>query len=338
MTKPTIRFSALDRIAACPASYLESQGKPSSGSDDSALGSARHEAMSEVARIQDPSLVNYAALAAKWQVDADKIREPVVGCGYVPPQSALTEHPVKMEYETFDVVGTADLIVQDTNLVVDYKFTESRTDAATITERLQVPGYAAAAWGMALVVPPVKAAIFNPLMGGEDGWSWAEIDPVAVRNTIREVGEAALAQEALPVERRQYRFGDWCRYCPGATTCPILLERMKQVPAILGQQGSMTRESLPAYVQLAKAMEKKLESFIDSVKLEVRTNGEIKSDAGRLYVTTSSRPTTPSAKKVLDFLREKYPEAAADVERWMSSLAPVEIETMRFTANKEALL
>lgn len=120
--KPSLRPSSLDRLAACPASYHESLGKPSVGSDESALGSARHEAMAELQRTQDTAKIDYALIAAKWHVEADDVRKPIVSCGYVPPPSALAEHPVTMEFDNFTVDGTADLIVPSDNLVITYIF------------------------------------------------------------------------------------------------------------------------------------------------------------------------------------------------------------------------
>lgn len=336
--KPSLRPSSLDRLAACPASYHESLGKPSVGSDESALGSARHEAMAELQRTQDTAKIDYALIAAKWHVEADDVRKPIVSCGYVPPPSALAEHPVTMEFDNFTVDGTADLIVPSDNLVIDYKFTESRMDAATISERLQVPAYGAAAFSMGIVVTPIRVAVFNPLIGNENGWSWAEINPTAVRRTVEEVGNTALAQADLPVERRQYRPGDWCRYCPGEGTCAVNQDRVRALPAVVSGSEIVDRRKIADVYPQIQAMQKKLEQFKDAVKNDILANGAIESDAGRLYVSTFERPTTPSAKKVLEFLRGAYPEAAADVERWMGSLAPVEVEQIKFSPKKEVIL
>ena len=62
-------------------------GRPS-GPTSRLFGSARHEAMAELQRTQDAAKIDYALIAAKWHVEADDVRKPIVSCGYVPPPSA----------------------------------------------------------------------------------------------------------------------------------------------------------------------------------------------------------------------------------------------------------
>lgn len=333
-----VRFSALDRMAVCPSTLVESEGKPNLGNDNSALGTAVHAAFAQLVTLRDPAKIHYDSIARVNAVSADDIREIVVDSGYVPPEGSEAEVKTRLVLGDFlpHVEGTADLVIATDCSVTDFKVSQLRDDAPDIGERLQVLGYAAS---IALERNwfGTQARIFNPLMGNPRGFSKLDVDPDKILDEVRTVVLRAMEQYERPVGKREYRPGVACTFCPGRSTCPAANAALTAiVPVIQPGAEIIAKKDIPAALLALRDIKKRIEAFEDAVGLLLETEGRIVSDG--LVAERRSRFVRPSRsfKKAMEKLREDGKgEIADELEHHFDGFAKIE-QFYRFVgASKE---
>lgn len=333
-----IRFSALDRLAMCPSSLMESKGVESENSEASALGSARHEAMLELLRLQDPDAIDFDDIAARHGVASADVSGPIISCGYIPPAGAAGEMPVAIKIsDEIMVGGTADLVILGTDpVVVDYKFSELRGDADDISNRWQVKGYAAAV-GLASGYEDITAAIFNPLLGVDRGWSTERINVKQTIERIKEIVTTALDQYDTAAERRQYRQTTHCGFCPGSTTCPVLKKhRVTALQMINSNLPDVPREKFPWLYMSLRDMKKRIEAAMDMLKNDVRSaNGDAIGDGMILGVRERGAGNGCTVDTLMSQLKSINYEAWSELTKWEAGLPKKTTQYVSLTKTKE---
>lgn len=331
MSRPDkVRFSKLDALAYCPSSLVQSEGQPNVGSDASAEGTAVHAAFAQLGKVRDPCAVDYAAIGRTHAVEADYIREVVIDSRYVPPEGSESEVHVVLELGNGlpSVEGTADLIVPSECAVLDFKVTQLRGDAPDVGERLQVLGYGAAvALGRGWF--SVSAQVFNPLMGYPRGIQKLDVDPSKILAEIRFIVRRAMEQYDKPADKREYRTGPACSFCPGRSTCPAANAALTALSPVLNADVLVLppREQLAPACFAVRDMKKRIEAFEDAVNalLDAEPGREIV--ANGLVLARRSKMVKPSKSfpKAMEQLRERgMGEVAAEIEAYFDSLPKIE--------------
>lgn len=312
----TPRPSSLDRVAACRASYAESIGKPSLGSEDTANGNVLHEAVANwINVLEEPTRATVEALIAKHKATVDP--DDVIEAATWAYQWLTKTYPgflfsaeVDLGIGTSDVVGKLygdDPLADPIEVViVDWKSAAKegeRTDA-----RLQLLDYASAAWA-ALKPNRVHCAVAYPNLKRADPIILDASQLEAIGSAIYELRREAVKQVDLPVDRRSYRAGVHCGYCPGKDTCPAFATMTKQVGAVLTNLHSpitLDAQDLP----LAFAWKKKIEDALEDLKavalraLQSTPGGAIKGDMGTLSLVSKRNPPRYTFNDAVTWMRE----------------------------------
>lgn len=311
-----VSFSALDRIALCSASLTAAEEKPNIGSEESRRGTAVDRAYALVA---GGGLVDWQLLANEHGIPdrAEEIREIVEGCPFPYSGSNVAwQVVVRYPYETFSVVGTADCVIDhgDTGEVWDIKTSELRGDTPTVTERLQVPGYALAlarerGWTM------VRAGIFAPLMP-RSPTSYVDLgkdDLAEIERVISRVIHGALEERG----RNNYVPGTACSFCPASATCPGLVREAKSLVVLGGESFDLPvpREAAPRLWAFRALVTRRVEHVEKWIKGLLESGPIQGADGAVLEYRDKRAPKTLSGKWCLEWLRARgYAELADQLE------------------------
>ena len=307
MNKITLSFSALDRLAACPASYYEAMGKPSLSSEHSVRG----QIVDECYREEEPDV---EAICAAFNAPelADDVRRILQGAPWpFDKKKTQWQVPLTLVLRNCTVVGTVDALITETYGVWDVKVTELRGNAPPVDQRLQIKGYAAAAiqqfhW------PHATAVVFYPLADAEHRTSWMIVDEV--RSTCEAI--AHIADEIINTreDRRRYSPGDACTFCPASDgSCKALSKGLSL--GIIDTAGlPANREQYPALWKIRGVVKNKIEAWEKLVKLDLEHNGRAvnSQDGSSLELRQRWKKQSISAAFALDWLTEHGHAELAD--------------------------
>jgi len=303
-----IRFSALDRIAVCTASWYESKGKPSIGSEAANFGTAGHriyEVMTPLKRFL--TLDECRTIAAFHGVGerAKELHDAIKNHGLIP--QGLTEHSIEMAWDDAAIPmlkGTLDNA--HNGKVRDFKFSQLRGNMPLVGDRIQVPGYS---WIYAILadLQEIEAEIVNPLMGpAPKGVSTCHYNREEIEDGVQMLQDlcwSAARQERLPRDKRSYTPSEHCVFCPGRITCPAVKAQLQAVATIDSAELSIDIERLPALVQFAKDLTKRAAAVVDFAKATVKLTGDITGPDGlSLVMTKMMRKPSVSAKALYEWL------------------------------------
>ena len=348
MTNDYIRFSSLDRIAVCSASWAESKGLPSVGSEAANFGTAGHkiyETMTGIKRFL--SLDECIKIAAQFGVGArgKELHDAIKEHGHLP--TGRTEVPVAITWDSPDIPsikGTLDNVVDDDVMpvITDFKFQQARGHAAKVGERIQVPSYAQ---GYALEhgSKNVKAVVRNPLMGlTPKGVSERIYDKVEIAEGIeflRELAMGAAHQGRLKQDKRSYTPSEHCGFCPARSTCPAIRTQLQAVATVSEQELSLNIEQLPALVQYAKDLGKRAKAVEDFAKATLKMTGDIVGTNGlSLVLTKTMRAPSVSAKAIMEWMDANgHSDVLLSLKAELEDRPKVEIPTMRVKKTKKEI-
>lgn len=307
----TPRPSSLDRVAACPASYAESIGMPSVGSDDTANGNAMHLLIADNI---DRELVTIEQVKAQLEVskadcDPDEMLEAVNwaikfarSLGY----HLSAEEP--LGHGTADLLGTTmdDTFTVYSAIVIDWK--SSRMEGADTRDRLQLLDYATAA-AERFGLSHVGAGVAYPFLKKHDIITLNLDEIREYSRMIEELRSRAEKQVEMPVERRDYRIGEWCGYCPGRPKCPVIAQENAKVASMISMTGSkvtLTPEQLPMAWQWKQRVDEVLESLKACAKiaLEAAPDHRIEGECGTLVLASRANPVRLSFDDAKKWLTE----------------------------------
>lgn len=290
----TPRPSSLDRVAACPGSYAESIGKPSLGSDDTANGNALHWIIAQAIYNASPpskELVEAGIIAHSADCDADEMLEAATWAvqyarsfdGY----AAVAEEPVGHGTVDLELTRLDDTWTVEDAIVIDWK--GARKEGERTEDRLQLLDYATATasrYGLGTV----RVGVAYPFLKKVDLITLNREQIIEYADAIEDIRIRAMEMVDKPVDRRDYRAGDWCKYCPGKATCPALRAQVAEVAALIGAstQLTLTPEQLPAVWQWKTRIENVIKDLKDVAMrtLESTEGGKIESDVGTLSIQT----------------------------------------------------
>jgi len=328
------RFSDLDRIAACPASHVESKGRPSVGSEAARFGTAGHAVYEALARGEE---IDYATICAAHGVGdrSDELRTIITEAVFHPYGEA--EVPVTLAVDDKPdspiIEGTVDLVVPDDCAVIDYKFGR---DMIPVDQRLQVPAYA---WAVAVERgwDGVTAQVFHPRLKAK-GWSTARYTGQDIEDGIEQLRTLTLSarhQMDEPIERRSYSPGDHCVFCPGRVTCPAIRTELMALASLDKPQLPVERDRVPHLVAFAKQLEKRAKAVIELARADVQTLGDIHGDGLSLVGTIQMRTPSLSAKSILEWLEQHgHGEVAASCQADLKDRPKIETFVMRVKQQK----
>ena len=335
--KEYIRFSALDRIAVCPASWIESRDKPSVGSEAARFGTAGHEVYEAKALGLTPDIQSIAVRHGVGE-RAEELVEIIRKADFTPIGEPEVAVAIEFGESTPAIKGTADLVQVDHRTVVDYKFSQLRGNMPKVDERVQVPGYSwAGAAGRGWNA--VTAQVFNPLMAGK-GWSSREYNSEEIEagiGLLKNLAESAEAQANLPIDKRDYSPSEHCGFCPGRTSCPAIKVQLQAVATIGKTELSVDVENLPALVQFAKDLTRRAEAVIKHAKSTLELTGNIVGPDGlSLVLTRQMRRPSVSAKAVMEWLeRHGHADLLLELKAELEDRPKIEVAVMNVKKAKE---
>ena len=327
----TPRPSSLDRVAACPASYAESLGKPSLGNDDTAAGNALHWIIAQAiynAHAPTKELVEAGIAAHSADCDVAEMLEAATWAytyahsfdGY----AAVAEEPVG--HGTVDLIATKldDTWTVEDAVIVDWK--GARKEGERTEERLQLLDYATAAasqYGLG----SIRVAVAYPFLKKADLITLNREQIIEYADAIEDIRIRAMEMVEKPVERRDYRAGAWCGYCPGKQTCPALRAQVAEVSAIIGAstQLTLTTEQLPVVWQWKARMEKVIEDLksIAMRSLESIEGHRIESEHGTLVLASRANPVRLTFDDAANWMRDHgLGEHVAQMEKDIAAAKP----------------
>jgi len=333
-TSQFIRISSLDRLAACSASWAESKGKPSVGSEAASFGSAGHKVYEKMAKREH---VDYPTICAFYGVGtrAKELQQLIERAEFFPAGDA--EVAVEYHFGSGDehdpnipfLSGHIDLV--QPNVVVDYKFSQLRGNMDSVDERVQVPAYA---WVAAkrYAWDEVTAQTFNPFMGPK-GWSSVTYNKAQIDEgleMVQELAEIAAYNDMVEPAKRNYTPGSHCGYCPGRITCPAIKAQLQAVACLDRDNLPTTREALPALVAFAKDLEKRAATVIEYARENVKTSGDIIGDDMSLVGSVQMRTPSLSAAAILEWLEtHNYAALVNDINAELGNRPKIETFVMR---------
>src|SRR4030095_7686181 len=196
------------------------------------------------------------------------------------------ETPIETRLGDVIVKGTADLVTFDpedgTPEVVDLK--TSNVDYASEEQLLQVEVYTVGAAQQAGATHGIATLCY--VRAGNEGWSSIEVDLGEAEARLEAIARRALHQTELPVNDREYRVGEGCRFCPARVACPAYRADLRAFAAMIEAPGwEITRENVVAIheraglvAKIAEAAKKGVQAFVEA------QGGEVEVDGLRLYL------------------------------------------------------
>lgn len=290
-----LRPSTLPRLAKCRASGITSEGCISSSSDATELGRALHElaaiakqhgvehAMQQIPAVALSYAVSEEAISGIWgRVESDDF--------WIQPSSNV-EIPVDLTVLGIERKGTVDFyeIGPDAVEVVDHKTGDP--EYVDFSDFWQLDAYA-----VALALKHKKRRARCSLWYwqlGTEGWAEGDFfDAVERRVQIEDLVQDALAQIALEEEKRSYRTGDHCTFCPGRIRCPAFQMNLSAFLAVERYEPpTLTVDNAALIYQRAGQVEKLAKAAKDAVKELIRQAGPIlDGEQHQLELRTVSMP------------------------------------------------
>lgn len=298
----TPRPSSLDRVAMCRASYAESLGVPSMGDDDAASGNVLHQAIASRITFQKPlTREDVEAIIATHKASVD-VEDVLVAVDWAYDWLTKT-YPGFLFSAEFDVGGgTSDVVgklygddpVGDPIEVVIVDWKSAAKEGERTDARLQIMDYAVAAW-RTFGVERVRAAVAYPNLKRADPIVLDAAQLAALETELVQLRFEALEQASLTPDRRSYRAGPHCGYCPGKATCPAFAAMTRTVASTMASMGAgvtLNAEDLPA----AFAWKKRIEDALEDLKavalrtLQATPGASIRGEFGTLSLTSKRNP------------------------------------------------
>ncbi len=329
-----LRPSFLDTVAHCPASASLSAGIPSISGEAAAVGSAIHAAIArqvhagildsenvanQEGAVRGVELEKEDAEAVEW---ASKwVQENLNGMVY--PEASVGPGTVDILEICY-----ADGFEVSAARIIDWK--SDRKGDITSDERMQQLAYVVAVADK-YEAPVVYAAIgyvHQKKMGEWTKFGLTEIKQA--RQMVNAVKDEAIRQASLPVPARQYRDGDWCRYCPGASKCPALEVRRNQVAGLLsaisaGAVTTIDAEAIPKAYAAVSRISEAVDDFKSIVKrtLEGVDGNIIEDETGKVRLDSRMQYPSPKYSAAIDWLKANgHAEDADRMDREITSALP----------------
>ncbi len=317
-TYARVRSGALARIEVCPASYAESLDQLDPSGEPAGFGSAYHDAMAEAASV-GRAQVDVRAHAIRHGADPTDLLRLWARADY-DPHGGEAELPTEIiDHEGKLVIrGRLDIVDADPNEpgtydLTDYKTTRRIDEDPEPWEDPQTQSYTVGFFEARPEAQKVRTWKFYARRGS-NGWSACyEItrDAMpAVRENLLRIARTAVAQAALPLEKRRFQMSHHCDYCPGRVTCPAirhettsLLSALELAPRIKadGQKGKRTDTVLSIEIdydnvvrlhELRKLLEKGAKELSEHIKQFVAAFGPMEVEPGKFLAVL------PASKRV----------------------------------------
>lgn len=307
-TPAWMRPSSLPRLAKCPASGVESEGHVSAASDATALGTAWHEvAAIALAKGREAAAMALYGVATRHGVDGEPLGDWLSRMRWTPPPTARVylEHPVAIRLAGVELHGTADVVLDDADAdcveVADWK--SGDPEYAEPSQWWQLEAYAVAAARM-FGRKRARASLCYVRLG-DDGWSHLDVDPDEAEPRLAAVVGDALEQVGIAQERRSYRTGSHCTFCPARFTCPARTVELRTFAALApSHTWELTAENAAQVLERARAIERVTAAAKDAVKEYVRAHGPVPAGEGKeLRIVTVQRKEYTVAASVSEQLR-----------------------------------
>lgn len=330
-----LRPSFLDTLAHCPAAGAVSAGLPGIGSEASATGTAIHAAIAAAVTLSLCPDMPQTVSADERIVGAELEKEDHEAIAWAVKWASENLHGhVSLEVDVGP--GSVDVleIAYDDNLeatrarIIDWK--SDRKGDLPSDERVQQLAYVVAVADK-YKVSEVHAAIgyVHQKRIGE----WSVFDAAGIeqaRHIVELVIAAAKQQITLPLERMQFRDGDWCRYCPGAPVCPALDARRRSVAGLLSAITARTvteinAEDIPKAYAAVSHIAKSVDDFKALVKrtLETTEGNVIEDETGKVRLDSRMQHPSPNYQSSIDWLKENGLSDIADrMDREITSALP----------------
>lgn len=290
-----LRPSALPRLAACPASGVESEPYPDAAGEAAAIGTAWHEVAAVwMGHGREAAESEIDRIAHRLQVDAGTLRDWLAGVTQEPPdRRRWIEHTVELQVAGVTLRGTLDLGLEgDPPEVVDYK--TGNPDFADASAWWQLKPYGVA-FGRERDASQVRLSLLY-LQLGDEGWLHHDIDVDEAAAELETVVRQALAQAELPQAKRRYRTGPHCTFCPARVACPALLSDLRAFTALEQIEPALvTAENAAPLLERARAVEKLAKAAKDAVKAFVEAHGgEVAVEDGALRLIHMKETHVPA--------------------------------------------
>lgn len=305
ISKP--RCSSLDRIDACPGSILPADVPPEAGGPDANLGSARHEALSYVARGESPPIEE---IAAKYSVDVDEL-EIAVKFGTAAWREELAVYfpdpMVERKVASSVCRGTADLA----QAVVTVGFPTSpsalrvadwKTGYGTEYHPAQLKGYAHCLVEEFGFPTNGVVTIFEVWTSHREmrTTNLTELELAGFAGRLATVIETA---EENP-DHLEYRAGSHCRWCPHRVGCETrqrwLIDSTTALVAV-DHGRAVTRDMLGRLYLRAQEVDAAMRRFWSAVDLAL-DEGPLGLPDGRRVEKVETQREKISAARAVDAL------------------------------------
>lgn len=314
-----IRASALPRLALCPASLAESEGKVNASSPPALIGTAFHQA-AELATLRGRDSVRVRDIAERLGADADEVQSLWDRFDF-DFEGGQAEVKVEVYDAETDITipGHIDWLREQPESkgiyhLVDWKTTWRIAEDPEPWNDPQTHAYAVGAFE---TLPDVKrVTLFKayPRAGTESAWS-AGFD-VTIEN-VEEVkaGLVRIASRALddaekPQSERRFAVTHHCDWCPGRVTCPAVRAEYtralnatsevfpltkKGVPSKRGKTVvdlEITYENAASVLELKKLMTKSASALGDELRNFIAQTGPIEVEPGK-FIALKPRQSSP---------------------------------------------
>lgn len=276
-----LRPSALPRLAACPASGVESEGYPDWSGDAAAIGTAWHEvAAIWLTASAEAAFDAIPGIALRHGVDGQTLTAWLGSLSWEPDSPVrICEKQIALDVADVTITGTMDLALPtDPPEVVDWK--SGNPDFANEDAWWQLKPYGIA-WAREQGASRAMLSLCYVQLG-DDGWLQREIDVDDAASEVSDVVRRALEQRDRPQSERSYRVGEHCTFCPARVGCPARMAELRTFTALEKIDPALvTTANAAAILERARAVEKLAKAAKDAVKVFVEAHGgEVALDEG----------------------------------------------------------
>lgn len=336
-----IGASSMKRWMNCPGSVRLSRGVERFSSKYAEEGTIAHSYAEKVLMgLMDHSEIPDPEMASAVKVYTDHVIDLL--CDHaVPADHIFIEKRLDLSEIHPGLFGTGDCIVyieaSKTLHVIDYKH-GAGVPVEVVEDgkpNVQLMYYAAGAMYLPELqgeeIEMVVLTVVQPRCGHPDGPVRSlRLDATEMLSFAHELSVLAACTQK---EDAPLKAGEWCRFCPAATQCPLLTEQANAV-------AKATFSALPSDpATLAQALEKlpAIESYIKAIRekaYQVVENGGSIPGYKRVAKRPSRKWNNPA--EVVEFLKAKANLADADIYD-LSLKSPAQMEKLFDKAGKIAL-